>query len=364
VEVSEAVFVVARDKPVNARELVNRALSGLAVPRPAVGPLAVHYCARLAGVSLRDYTLSSGVLADCVIRYHERFQPDAVWLSADTWVNAQAMGARVAFPGEDQPLGGTGEPLIKTTADIERIPAPDPSLQGRWPLMLEAMRRARAALGPKVFLVGCFDQYPFSLACAAMGLERIMLAVNDDLPLVKALMDRCAEYTVAYACALAEAGADMLSGGASPATLLGPKLYREVALPFEQRAIAAIKARTALPVSLHMCGNATPILADLAKSGADVLELDHRTNLREACRILPRHIAIWGNLDPVGVLAQGSPQDVTRAANEFLQTLTAAGHDRFVLSSGCTLAVETPETNLHALIRAASGAPVSDPACA
>lgn len=345
------------DRPTNSKELVGRTLSGLAVPRPAVGPLAVHYCARFAGVSLRDYTLSASVLADCVLRYHERFQPDAVWLSADTWVNAQAMGARVAFPDDNQPLGGTGEPLIKTAADIDRIPAPDPSLQGRWPLMLEAMSRIRVGVGPDVFLVGCFDQYPFSLACAVMGIERIMLSVTDDPPMIRALLERCAEYTIAYGVALAEAGADMLSGGASPAALLGPRLYREVALPFERQVIATLKTRTRLPVSLHMCGNATPILADMADSGADVLELDHRTDLREACRILPRHIAVWGNLDPVGVLAQGSPQDVVCAAKNFVETLSAAGHHRFVLSSGCTLAVETPEENLHALINAAKDYP-------
>ena len=337
----------------NSKELVWRALSGLPVPRPAVGPLAVHYCARLAGVSLREYTLKPGVLADCVIKYYEQFRPDAVWLSADTWVNAQAMGARVAFPDDNQPLGGTGEPLVKTGTDIARIPAPDTSSQGRWPLMLDAMRRIRSGIGPEVFLVGCFDQYPFSLASAVMGIERIMLAVNDDLPMVLALMERCAEYTVAYACALADEGADMLSGGASPAVLLGPKLYREIALPFEQRVIAKIKAATGLPVSLHMCGNSTPILADMVRSGADVLELDQRTDMSEACRILPRQIAIWGNLDPVAVLAQGKPEEVMQSARKFMGTMNAAAHTRFVLSSGCTLAVETPVENLHALMKAA-----------
>jgi len=348
---------------VNARELVKAALNGLPVPRPAVGPLAVHYCARIAGVSLREYTLNPKVLADCVLKYHERFQPDAVWLSADAWVNAQAMGAAVAFPDDHQPLGGTGEPLIRTAADIDRIPAPDPSSQGRWPLMLEAMRRIRAGMGADVFLVGCFDQYPFSLACALMGLERIMLAVNDDLPMVKALLERCADYTVTYACALAKEGADLLSGGASPAALLGPKHYREIALPFEQRVIASIKAATGLPVSLHMCGNATPILADMAQSGADVLELDQRTGMRDACAIIPRQIAIWGNLDPVAVLAQGSPQDVVGAANEFVRTMHAAGHQRYVLSSGCTLAVETPAENLHGLITAAKNYSASASDC-
>jgi MtaA/CmuA family methyltransferase len=336
-----------------SREIVRRALKGEATPRPAVGPLAVHCTARLAGVSLRGFTLDAGVLADCVVRYHREFLPDAIWLSADTWVSAEAMGAKVAFPGDDQPLGGTGEPLIKTATDIASIPPPDPTKQGRWPRMLDALRRIRRDVGPDVFVVACFDQYPFSLACAALGIERAMMATVEERPFLEQLLERCADYPVAYACALAEAGADLLSGGDSPAALLGPELHREIAFPFEQQVIARLKAATPLPVSLHVCGNAAPLLPALSQSGADVLELDQRTDLREACRVLSRDVAIWGNLDPVGVLARGTPADVARAAQDFLQTMNAAGHRRFVLSSGCTLAMETPPANLQALMRAA-----------
>jgi uroporphyrinogen-III decarboxylase len=127
----------------SSRELVSRAVRGMPTSRPVCGPLAVHYCARLAGVSLRDYTLDPSVLADCVQRYYETFRPDAVWLSADTWVNAQAMGAAVGFPSGDQPMAGVGGPCVRSVADIDRIPRPDPTTQGRWPLMLEALRRVR-----------------------------------------------------------------------------------------------------------------------------------------------------------------------------------------------------------------------------
>ena len=57
----------------------------------------------------------------------------------------------------------------------------------------------------------------------------------DDPSLVESLMAKCSQYTVAYAAALAEAGADMLSGGDSPAGLLGPRFYGQVALPLEKR---------------------------------------------------------------------------------------------------------------------------------
>jgi len=81
--------------------------------------------------------------------------------------------------------------------------------------------------------------------------------------------------------------------------------------------------------------------------------LSHQVDLVEACRTVGADVAIWGNIDPVGVLARGTPDDVRQAANETIRTVDKFGHRRFVLSSGCTLAMETPSENLQALIAAA-----------
>ncbi len=337
---------------IDSRELVRRSLRGEPVPRTATGPLAVHYCARLAGYTLQAYTESAQVLAECVVRYYERFRPDAVWLSADTWVTAEAMGAAVRFPGPDQPKCGTGQALVRSAADVARLARPDPGTGGRYPLMVEAMRRVRQALGDGVFLVACFDQYPFSLACELLGAEHAMLRLSDDGPLVEAVMEHGLEYAVAYGRALADAGADMLSGGDSPAGLLGPRFYREAALPFEQRLIARLKAETRRPVSLHICGDARPILAAMATSGADVLELDSRVNLADAARLVGPKVTLWGNLDPVALLARGTAQAVRVATRQLLDTVRQCHHPRFVVSSGCTLAVETPAENLQAMLAA------------
>jgi uroporphyrinogen decarboxylase len=342
---------------VTSKELVKTALQGLPTPRVPTGPLAVHFCARVAGVSVREYTLKPRVLAEAVIRYYERFRPDAIWVSADTWVSAQAMGAQVEATGPDQPLGGVGPPRIRSTADIDRIPPVDVNAQGRYPLMIEALERVAEALGKEVFIVACFDQYPFSLAAALMGINEIMVKLVEDRPMVLALMERCLEYGLAYGRALGQAGADLLSGGDSPAGLIGPRAYEEVALPFEMRLIAGLKKLSSRPISLHICGRALPILARMAASGADVLEIDHGVELEEACRIAGPDIALWGNLDPVSVLAQGTPEAVRQASQAALRTAERYGHRRFVLSSGCTLAMETPEENLQAMLRADGAAP-------
>jgi uroporphyrinogen-III decarboxylase len=91
----------------------------------------------------------------------------------------------------------------------------------------------------------------------------------------------------------------------------------------------------------------------MAATSADVLEIDHLVDLREACRIVGPDVALWGNLDPVGLLAQSRPERVERIARQTLEVMEECGHRRFVLSSGCTLALETPEANLRAMLEAA-----------
>ncbi len=345
-----------------SREIVGRALAGSTTPRPATGPLAVHYCARYAGISLRRYTTDVNAMVASITRYYEAFRPDAIWLSADTWVTAQAMGARVGFASDEQPMGGVGAPCVQTAADIDSIAAPDPSTQGRCPLMLEAVRQLVQRFGQDVFIVACFDQYPFSLACALMGIDQLMLKLIDDRPMVQALMTRCAEYTAAYANALADMGAAMLSGGDSPAGLVGPDLYREVVWPAEQHLIGHLHATTKVPISLHVCGDATPILPAMATSGADVLELDYQVDMTSAATVVGPDVALWGNLDPVSVLAHGTPDSVRAATRALLAAIDRAEHPRFVLSSGCTLAVETPAENVHAMLDAAAHWGAAEPA--
>jgi len=339
------------DQACGSRALLRQTLLGESTSRVATGPLAVHFCAGMAGISLRQYSTQAGALADSVIRYYERFRPDAVWVSADTWVSAEAMGAAVFAPSPDQPLCGTGEPRVRTARDIARIPPPDPGSQGRYPLMLEALERIRRAIGQEAWVVACFDQYPFSLAAALLGLDSIMIKSMEDRPFVEALMERCLEYGESYGCALATAGADLLSGGDSPAGLIGPRAYRELAWPFEQRLIARLRSATDKPVSLHICGNSRPLLGDMAATGADVLELDHQVDLAEACRLAGPGITLWGNLDPVRLLAQGTPGEIRQAALNAVNLVRACGHSRFVLSSGCTLAIETPPDNLDAILQ-------------
>lgn len=337
----------------NSRELTVHALLGSPIERFPSGPLAVHNTARLSGVTVADYTMNPGVLADCVVNYYEEFRPDAIWVSADTWVTAQAMGAEVDFVGEDLPMCGVGEPLVKSISDVKKIPPVDTLVQGRFGLMCEALSLIKERLGGEVFIVGCFDQSPFSLACALMGMETLMVKAIDEPEFVEALLERCVEYAVSYALSLAHAGADMLSTGDSVAGLVGRDMYCRIARPAERKMFEDIRSQCGALLSLHICGDTSHILEDMSEAGCDVLEIDSKVDICEALEKVGSEVALWGNIDPVEVMERGTPEDVEREALNVLEKVKECGRTRFVLSSGCTLAPDTPGDNIGALIETA-----------
>jgi len=73
--------------------------------------------------------------------------------------------------------------------------------------------------------------------------------------------------------AVIAAGADIIGLGDAICSQIAPVMYRQFALPYEQRIFAAVHERGAL-ARLHICGNTTRLLADMALCGADIIDLD------------------------------------------------------------------------------------------
>jgi uroporphyrinogen-III decarboxylase len=127
-------------------------------------------------------------------------------------------------------------------------------------------------------------------------------------------------------------------------------MYRTFAQASERAMVERVHAM-GKPYALHICGNTTAILSDILDTGADVLELDYKTDVRAACDACRGRAVFCGNLDPSGVLALGTPELVARKTRELLGVF--AGNPRFILNSGCAIPPATPPENLRAMLRAA-----------
>ena len=151
---------------------------------------------------------------------------------------------------------------------------------------------------------------------------------------------------------MAKTGAHVFSIGDSPAgpSMISPAMYRQYALPYEQR-IAAVSHAAGLPYMLHICGDTTIILDDILETGSDAMELDYKTDVTAARDKMKDRMCFVGNIDPSGVLAMGTVQDVARQTVRLLDIF--AGEPRFILNAGCALPPTTPGENIETMIKIA-----------
>ncbi len=98
-------------------------------------------------------------------------------------------------------------------------------------------------------------------------------------------------------------------------------------------------------VRLHICGNTTKILPWMGRLGCDIVDIDYLTDLAAArAQMGPKQILL-GNMDPVGILRNGTPD---RVAAVVADCRRAAG-SRYIVGAGCEVPRDTPEANLRAL---------------
>jgi MtaA/CmuA family methyltransferase len=174
------------------------------------------------------------------------------------------------------------------------------------------------------------------------GVSTLLIDLIDRPEWVHELLEICTEMEIAFARAQIAAGADIVGLGDAIASQIAPRAYRQFALPYEQRIFAAIREAGAIP-RLHICGNTSRILADMAQSGAAIIDIDWMVDMGRAAETFGE-IAVCGNFDPVAVMLDGTPAQVQGAVRGNM----AAGGARSFSMAGCEIPDGTPHANLRA----------------
>jgi uroporphyrinogen decarboxylase len=336
----------------NGKQRIEAALRGEPADRI---PVMLHnflMAAREAGISQRQYREDPNQIARALIRAVETYDYDAVLVDVDTATLAGAVGVPVDFP-EDDPARCEGG-CLPDLAAVRDLPPPDIAANPRVQIWLEAVRLLKAYFGNEIYVRGNCDQSPFSLASMMRTPAEWMMDLLDDDSHedVDRLLSHCADASGQFLRLMAAAGADMLSNGDSPASpdLISPTVYQRFAQPWEKH-IADLSHSLGKPYLLHICGNTTLILDAMLSTGADVLELDYKTDVHAACARFKDRAVFCGNIDPSGTLALGSPELVASQTRELLAVF--AGNPRFILNAGCAIPPATPSANLRAMLQAA-----------
>jgi uroporphyrinogen decarboxylase len=326
-------------------ERVRRRLHGEPVDRPPNFDIFMQRAAHHMGRPLSRYYLDHRVLAEANLAVLEAFDLDIVQAISDPYREASDLGLEVEWPEDSLPVRRAIR--LQTPEDAGRLRLVAPQDGRRMSDRLAAVCLLRERVGDDVAVMGWVEG-AFALASVLRGDTNLLLDIHDRPEWLKELLDRLVEVGVAFARAQVAAGAHVIGLGDSMGSLVSPKQYREFVLPYEQQVFAAVAEAGAIP-RLHICGDTNHLLADMARSGAAIVDLDWMVDLARAASVFgPTGPAPCGNFDPVSVMLQGTPDDVASA----VRACAAAGGPRLFSAAGCEVPDGTPDSNLLAHARA------------
>ncbi len=193
---------------------------------------------------------------------------------------------------------------------------------------------------------------PFSQFMEMLDYTNGLMALMDDSGKAKACLDALADGATELALLQAETGAHavLISSAFAGAGLISRQHYTDFVLPSEKKIIDGVKAKFPdLPVYTHTCGAIGDRLDLMAASGTNGIDtLDPpplgTVELKDAKRQLSGKQFIKGNLDPVNTILMGTPEQVTQAARERIETAAPGGG--YILSTACSVAPAAPPENI------------------
>lgn len=349
----------------NPRQLTIESLKQGGKPdRVAAGPFTGYFAAEHAGIPLGNYVTNGRLIAEGQLRLQEDLGQDILITAADTYYIAEAFGLKVDMHQNALPTAKA--PPFNDPGEMRHLRVPDPFADGRMPVYLEALECLRASVGDDLAIRGT-GTGPFSLAAYLLGIDNFMLRLmdlesgessDDDARNMRALLGLMTETTLRFVEAQADAGADILYVGDSLASLnmISPRLYRTWVQPYHRKIFTALKEKIGPKTQytmIHMCGSNMEILEDMVQTGVDLIEVDSAMDLAEVSAFVRGRAAVIGNIDPVHVLKDGGPENVTRACRDAIGKGIAGG--RFILGSGCFVCPGTALENLRAMVDCAHG---------
>ena len=284
-----------------AREPVDR--TPVWIMRQAGRYLPEYRATRAKAGSFLSLATNPELACEVTLQPLERFPLDAAILFSDILMIPKAMGVGLSF---EEGEGPRIERPVRSAADIDALPVPDPARELKF--VMDAVALIRRELAGRVPLIG-FAGSPWTVATymveggGSRDFPKTKAMLYGDPEALHRLLAKLARATTDYLNAQIAAGAQAVMifdtwGGA-----LSTPAYLEFSLGYmEQIAADLIREREnrKVPVILFTKGGGA-WLERMAMSGVDALGIDWMTELAGARRTVFNRVALQGNMDP-GVL--------------------------------------------------------------
>ncbi|HEY1206151.1 MAG: uroporphyrinogen decarboxylase family protein [Bryobacteraceae bacterium] len=321
------------------------ALSGVATDHLPLMPITMMFAADTAGIRYRDYVTDHARLAEAQVRTAEEYGFDYVSAISDPAREAADLGAVVQYFDDQPPAIVESQALLADKARFCTLRLPDLTAPGRMRDRVEGVALLAGRAGADKIVEGWVEG-PCAMAADLRGLSTLMLDFYDAPGFVEDLFAFVVAMETEFARAQVAAGASLIGIGDAAASLIGPRFYEKFVFDQERKLVGAIRGMGCL-VRLHICGNTRRILRGMSQTGADIVDLDFLAPLDEARAAMGSEQMLLGNIDPVRVLRDGSPDSIEAALAECHRQ---AGM-RYIVGAGCEVPRGTPRENVLAMAR-------------
>jgi uroporphyrinogen decarboxylase len=313
-------------------------------PKRAALPIMTHPGIELLGKKVIDAVTDGEVHAATIVALNERYPAAGATVIMDLTVEAEAFGAEIAFEEDDIP-NVVGR-LLTNAEDVANLTIP-PLTAGRVQKYLKASYLASERIADKPLFGGCIG--PFSLAGRLYDMTEIMMALYTEPETATTLLEKCTEFILGYCRAQKEAGVSGIILAEPAAGLLSNEDCVAYSSVYIKRIVDELQDEN-LMIVLHNCGNTGHCTPAMVATGARALHFGNKIDMVQALQDVPAGTLAMGNLDPVAVFKQATPEQMYATATDLLER--TKGCPNFVLSSGCDTPPHTPLANIDAFYRA------------
>ena len=307
-------------------------------------PIMTHPGIEFTGNTVREACCDGQVHFEAIKALYEKYPSAAATVIMDLTVEAEAFGADIHFTENAVPAV-VGH-LLNNADDIKAIAVP--SLKtGRVAQYLKANLLSARAITDRPVLGGCIG--PFSLAGRLYDMSEIMVLIYQDPDAAHTLLSKCTEFILKYCRALKATGADGVVMAEPAAGLMSNDDCKRFSSDYIRYIVNQVQDDS-FAIVLHNCGNTGHCTKAMVATGAAAYHFGNKCDMREVIKDVPPTALAMGNVDPVSMFKEGTPEKMYEYTTQLLRDM--AQHPNFVLSSGCDTPPHTPLKDIDAFFKA------------
>ncbi len=302
----------------------------------------------LAGQTFAGIKEDPAKIADVFIQGFHRFDHDLLWTGSN-FINypLHFLGCPIEDRTSDGPslLGTVIQGLDDfDSLSVERV-LENPVMQG----IIRSHHLIADAVGKETFAMPT-QWAPFTLAARILGPEAVMWATLEDQDRLQELVRFATELIWSIVDPILDHEDIMGANFADPVAsgdMISPDTFRRFAAPFLKELVERLGSRGKYSM-IHICGDTTRILGDIADMGPNCFSLEAKVDLRQAKEILGGKVCVAGNVTPTGAFLKGTPEEVVSEAKACIDRWGDGGG--FLLTLGCDFPKTVPVENAMALM--------------